>query len=206
MAVHTLSIVLALVQFTSYIALSTYLQYRYYYQRINSTGEWKTQPNKMRAIVSPAPSTTSPVQPIPLPPTTAIHPPKPSSPAPAPSLLPPSPRPPSSFLPPFFTAWAYPTKWLLFPSSPPHPHRHPQHAALATINLSISALFAGLTTEAHLRQLSSLSSPPHVASTGLPFTLLTSIVLQCVLEYYWSLPHTRMHAIVDARVSLVASG
>ena len=192
--VHSLSVVLAVLQFTSYVLLSTALQYRYYYQRIDQAQRWKTQPNKMRVILKPPPSPT-PVTPLPSPsscPTSrTLSTPLPLPPTgaatPTPSPLPPA---PSSLLPPFFTAWAYPTKWLLFPSLPPHPHRHPLQPLLTTANLLLSSLFLFLVTEAHLHSppLTSLSPPsptPSPHTLPLLLTLPLSILLQCVLEYYW---------------------
>ena len=196
--VHTLSIVLAVLQFCSYVLLSTALQWRYYYRHIDQAQQWKIQPNKMRLILQPppspaaitslstlpSPSPSSPPPSSPLPPnqfSTPIHP----SPSPSPSPSPLSPPPPSSLLPPFLTAWAYPTKWLLLPSLPPPPHRHPLQPLLTTLNLLLSSLFLLLLTEAHLHTphpLTSLSPHPSLP----PYlTLPLSILLQCVLEYYW---------------------
>ena len=157
MALHIFSLVVGATQFISYVLLSTFLQYRYYYHRIDDSLHWKTQPHKLRAILTAPPS---------------------------PSPTPPS--PPSSLLPPFFTAWAYPTKFLFFPSSPPPPApRHPLQPLLTTLNLTLSALYATAVTEAHLRSLTSLSPLTLTPPVTLPFTLALSILWQCVLEYYW---------------------
>ena len=178
LSLHRVSVLLAVLQFVSYIALSTLVQYRFYYRRSQQTSEWKTQPSKLRAVTLPAPAAnTAAVLPV----ATAACPPLSSTSRPAAASSPPS---------SFFIAWAYPAKWLLLPSLPPSPHRHPLHALCATANLTISSLFAMMTTELHCRSLSSLGSLYPTSALQLVTSLSLAVLLQCMLEYYW---HRMMH-------------
>jgi len=66
--------------------------------------------------------------------------------------------------------------------------RHPCHAAFATLNLVVSALFAGATAEAALRGASTLTWEGSV-----PASLLAALAWQSVLEYWWHcVMHTRL--------------
>ena len=68
--------------------------------------------------------------------------------------------------------------------------RHPKHATFASLNLLVSALFAGATAEATARGHSSLTSWTAPPLTSL-VALVKIILWQSVLEYYW---HRAMHA------------
>ena len=93
----------------------------------------------------------------------------------------------------------YPTKWLLFPSLPRVPHRHPYQSLITTFNLTVSACVAGCVTEAFMRDRSALISHSHfLPAFALPSsffpspsypslphvlcTLLVSVLWQCVCE------------------------
>ena len=213
MAVHTVSIAVAVVQFVSYVLLSTCLQYVYYYRRAHQPEQWKSQPSKLRLV----PLTTAPRN-------AAVAPLPPSAPeaclmSEQSSDLQPTARlashtasplianaPQSSFssslqssLRRLFVCWMYPTKWLLFPSLPRVPHRHPYQPLITTVNLTMSACVAGCVTEAFMRDRSALTSHAHflpalalprsffpsAAHPSLPHvacTLLLSVLWQCVCE------------------------
>ena len=70
----------------------------------------------------------------------------------------------------------------------PRRGRHELHARYATVNLVVSALFAGATCEAYLRGWTNLFERGDVLEVGAGLAKL--VVAQSVLEYYW---HRVMH-------------
>ena len=87
-------------------------------------------------------------------------------------------------------AWGFPA-WNL--ATGRHPRgRHRLHGHFATINLALSALFAGATCEAHLRGWSALNplvrTPMGVALAA--WATAKMIVWQSAIEYAW---HRAMH-------------
>jgi sterol desaturase/sphingolipid hydroxylase (fatty acid hydroxylase superfamily) len=72
--------------------------------------------------------------------------------------------------------------------------RHPRHAVFATVNLVMSALFAGLSAELYHRRLGSLHNVcgpgPAACAWQLFSGVARSLAVQSVLEYYW---HAAMH-------------
>lgn len=82
--------------------------------------------------------------------------------------------------------------------------RHPRHALFASVNLLVSALFAGGVTEAALRGHTALASSSSSTAPGVSGLLLgfeamplaLAVAWQCVAEYYW---HRWMHCGVCYR-------
>ena len=215
MPVHAVSVTIAVVQFVSYVLLSTSVQYIYYVRQAPHPEQWKSQPTKLRIVPLTAVQRTAAVAPLPDPtaaPTFTSHDASTLSPSP-PSSSPTAStfsatqattRPASSFPPStlwqLFVCWMYPSKWLLFPSLPRVPHRHPSQSLLTTFNLTLSACVAGCVTESFMRDRSALISHTHFlpafalptsflpssSHPSLPHvmcTLLVSVVWQCVCEW-----------------------
>ena len=212
MPIHTVSVLIAVVQFVSYVVLSSSIQYIYYYRQVDQPERWKSQPSKLRVVAGTVAQRAAAVAPLPEFTPTSIpssdelstvssisHLSLASS-----TVSDQSTRPSSTSLSPsslghMFVCWMYPTKWLLFPLLPRVPHRHPYHSFLTTFNLTLSACVAGCVTETFMRDRSALLSHTHfLPAFALPSsffpsasrpsvphvicTLLVSVLWQCVCE------------------------
>lgn len=205
MPVHAVSVVIAVVQFVSYVLLSTSVQYIYYYRRADQLEQWKSQPSKMRVVplanAAIAPLSAHPPYSADSPsyPSSSSSPQRPFATSTAAAWATSTASSSSTSLWRLFVCWMYPTKWLLFPSLPRVPHRHPYQSLLTTANLTLSAAVAGCVTEAFMCGRSALTSHSHfLPALALPTaffptsshpslphvvcTLLLSIVWQCVCE------------------------
>jgi sterol desaturase/sphingolipid hydroxylase (fatty acid hydroxylase superfamily) len=75
--------------------------------------------------------------------------------------------------------------------------RHPKHAAFASVNLLLSAAFAGLSAELYHRKAGSLHSScgpgAETCAVQLVWGVCRSLAVQSVLEFWW---HAAMHTPV----------
>ena len=140
---HAWSVWTFFAQLCGYVALSTVLEYVFFYRRWTERRKWRTQPSNETRSCHASTNTGG-------------------------------------------YDWGLPARdlWCVTPRR----GRHRMHSTYATVNLLVSALFAGATCEAYIRGLTNLSQGGVFLETA--FGLANLIAVQSVLEYYW---HRVMH-------------